>query len=251
MISANSLFHFTKSIENIQNILSNNFIPNYCLERFNNSNLSPEIAIPMVCFCDIPLSQILGHIDNYGNYAIGLKKEWAFSKGISPVFYIYNDSYTDLYLKKLIDFGSEIVNANNFHDTFEQLVFLEFICFCKKYKGNFLRGNELLDEIIFYNEREWRYVPSIQKIKELNPNLFLSKPEYSDETKKKRYNGNMKLLKLEFEPKDINYIVISNEDERLQIINLIEEIKGDKFSLNEIKRLNSKIISVEQIKNDF
>jgi hypothetical protein len=82
MISSNTLFHFTDKRENLINILENEFRPHFCLENFNffahdmNYREGFEIAIPMVCFCDIPLSQARIHMKHYGEYGIGLSKEW-------------------------------------------------------------------------------------------------------------------------------------------------------------------------------
>jgi len=101
-ISANTLFHFTKSIDNLRNILTHTFSPRYCLEHIDNiSKEAIDLAIPMVCFCDIPLSQIKDHVNTYGEYAIGLSKEWAMSNGISPVFYLHYGSLTNEMINKL------------------------------------------------------------------------------------------------------------------------------------------------------
>jgi hypothetical protein len=81
-ISSNTLFHFTDKIENVISILKEEFRPHFCLEDLNDF-VAPddrieelEHAIPMVCFCDIPLSQSMNHRKTYGNYGIGLSKEW-------------------------------------------------------------------------------------------------------------------------------------------------------------------------------
>jgi hypothetical protein len=76
-ISANTLFHFTGHLENLVSILTNEFRPHFCLEDFNTltrrykHEIDLEKAVPMVSFCDIPLSQIAFHLSIYGDYGIG------------------------------------------------------------------------------------------------------------------------------------------------------------------------------------
>ena len=78
-LSASALFHFTDTFEKLINIFKTAFRPQYCLEDWYE--IYPDLrgrlymsAVPMVCFCDIPLSQIGEHIKDYGSYAIGLSK---------------------------------------------------------------------------------------------------------------------------------------------------------------------------------
>ncbi len=113
-ISANALFHFTNSYERLISILSNNFYPRYCIEdmsiivddyedfRYN------EVAIPMVCFCDIPLSQITNHTSVYGNYGIGLTKEWGINKGLNPIMYSLNNSIATVNFKEIKNYSTEL-----------------------------------------------------------------------------------------------------------------------------------------------
>jgi hypothetical protein len=37
----------------------------------------------MVCFCDLPLSLIGKHLDEYGDFAIGLERHWGAQKRTS------------------------------------------------------------------------------------------------------------------------------------------------------------------------
>ena len=77
-LSSNVLFHFTNKMDNIISILEKGFVPHFCPEHLspNEPKLFPEIVMPMVCFCDIPLALIREHLNHYGSFGIGLKKEW-------------------------------------------------------------------------------------------------------------------------------------------------------------------------------
>lgn len=103
-ISSNSIIHYTDSLENIESILSEGFRIKYCAERLFGETTNSYAAHPMVSFCDIPLSQSHKHFKSYGNYGIGLSKEWAKEKGINPVLYIdENSSISKTFGKFLIE----------------------------------------------------------------------------------------------------------------------------------------------------
>jgi len=67
-------------------------------------------AIPMVCFCDIPLSQLVSHIDTYGKYGLGMSKEWGIKKGLNPVIYFNKNS---LLAKRLSVLTNSLISRNN------------------------------------------------------------------------------------------------------------------------------------------
>ncbi len=88
-LSSNTLIHFTANKEALKGILADNFKLKYCKEVLNWGDKSPmELYVPMVSFCDIPLSQIKEHISRYGHYGIGLTREWAVANKLNPVLYI-------------------------------------------------------------------------------------------------------------------------------------------------------------------
>jgi hypothetical protein len=99
-ISSNVLFHFTESLDNIVDILTSGFYPHYCPEYTFGplhanaacSGTPPPQAAPMVCFCDLPLSLIRSHLDRYGPFGIGLRKRWGIKNGVTPVFYLHEQS---------------------------------------------------------------------------------------------------------------------------------------------------------------
>ena len=91
MINSSSLFHFTKEFGAFKQILAEGLRFSYCYEPFGSvvakQGLDIEIkkgskileckgiAIPMICFCDIPLLRTQQHRRKYGQYMIGFEKE--------------------------------------------------------------------------------------------------------------------------------------------------------------------------------
>lgn len=92
-ISTSSIFHFTPSYTNLISILESGFNISYCLEEYDLADGTVSIGVPMVSFSDIPLSHIVYSSPSYGQYCIGLTKEWASLKKINPVLYLEPNSY--------------------------------------------------------------------------------------------------------------------------------------------------------------
>lgn len=266
-ISSKTLFHFTPKIENVIDILENEFRPHFCLEDLNI--ITPdlgfreelEFAIPMVCFCDIPLSQAKVHMETYGKYGIGLSKEWGKLNKICPVLYVHENSAIPFGVRKMLEKGVDLFLMDNVHVDMP-LTNIEYIAkivgeidriqsFIKPYEGRLWRNGKYIPDIIgkirFYDEREWRFVPELP---EDISSSRLTKAEFIDE--KKKNSANEKLREncvLKFEPLDIKYIIVDKENE---IIDIIKEIEGiEKYDDNQKKLLFSRVISSEQILEDF
>ncbi len=107
-ISVNTLFHFTKGIRRVYDILAKGYRANYCSERvpLQFFERTEQLAIPMVCFCDLPLSLIKNHIRRYGGFGMGLDKEWGFDNGISSISYIQPNAITKRKLEETLQFLS-------------------------------------------------------------------------------------------------------------------------------------------------
>lgn len=196
-----------------------------------------EVAIPMVCFCDIPLSQIRNHVNLYGNYGIGLSKQWGMGKRISPILYTYEQSKVSSILSSMkYDFSNQrkksLLTSNiesNFYD---------FIKFCKPYKGKMWKNARYTDNITFYNEREWRYVPDNFDI--------ANKEQY--EAFSEEYNRDLEKAPLIFSSSDIKYLFVKGEDD---INKIIDHIKKHRKKYTNYERLYTKILTINQIKDDF
>jgi len=245
-ISANTLFHFTQK-DSLFNILKSNFYPKYSLEDLSNAtprkSIYKEAYIPMVCFCDLLFSQIKDHIDFYGDYGIGLRKEdWGIHKGISPIVYVPSKSISAFQIQAIATVIGTKLNSTKDRKVIRQQL-QNFYKFVKPYSGTIInRKNNQLENKIFYNEREWRYVPNTFQVlpkKRANKKLLESRnAQMQDEDK------------LTFEAKDIKYIIVKYENEIPAFAEFIEN-ELIQFESLERKLLVSKLISVEQIRDDM
>lgn len=241
-ISSNSIFHFTGSKENLINILKTLFKPYYSVETYDFGEKKIKFAIPMVCFCDIPLSQIKNHLNIYGNYGIGMNRSWGIKNQMNPVLYLESNSRLSISLMKsiedLFDHKSmseyEIVNNNHFY---------EILRYIKNYEGNFVyRGKLVKKDYKYYDEKEWRYVPN-------------GIPSYYNVIKdgvKERLNRetDFENFKLHFTPDDIKYLIVESESEIDDLITQLKRVKGG-FEELKVDRLISKVLTTEQIEQDF
>ncbi len=250
VISSNALFHFTLSMEDIVSTLENGFAARFCLENYSNlfdaSGDGFSMAFPMVCFCDLPISQLRSHMDFYGSYGLGMKKEWGIKNGISPVMYMHPGSDTACYIGRLLGYVDDRADKD------EAAVFRKclrsVIRQIKLYEG-FVEKDGQQASKRFYDEREWRWVPYVTE----NDNsdlLSLSGNTYNTLQTRQAYEKPSAAARLTFEPEDIDYIIVSLESEILQVIDSVVRF-GQGFDENTVKILTTRIISAERIRSDF
>lgn len=241
-LSPSTLFHFT-SKKGLLGILKENFKIKYCLEEINHAEKPVKIAIPMVSFCDIKISEITEHIEKYGYYGIGLSKEWAIQNGLNPVVYVNTES---TFCNDLITVARKLFSDKKI-DQLERVKQANILRYIKTYEGSLTRKGKTIQKYRFADEREWRYVPNYKS----SFLAWLSLEQYSTAELKKQRNEELKNEKLTFNANDILYIIVKEEKEIDEIISHIRNVKGMNYSLNEIERLTTRILSCERIINDF
>lgn len=269
-ISSNSLFHFT-SKEFLIKILhtgfkisySGEYLPNQYsdgssgehieVKYFDNglNRTEEKVFIPMICFCDIPLNLNNLHKKEYGNYGIGLKKNWGILNGINPLFYIAKNSSVAKELTKPLQ-KTKSTNFRTLHfNTINGLIKTEEIF---DYDPNNIEiidnwGNlydiiqlntKFVSEIsrsiphsfyydkikYFYDEREWRFLPKHpyvirKRLRKHSANNDEYKQFYQDPLLDKKPNYDNLLFNFD----DIDYIIIENEIDKDEIINCLFESK--------------------------
>jgi hypothetical protein len=246
-ISTNSIIHYTKNIKSLKLILESGFKIKYCCEKIESSESGYlHTAFPIVSFCDIPLSQVKEHIKSYGNYGIGLRKEWAKSKKLSPVLYFDKDFELMNFIRK--EFSILVGKLAKKEITISDLKLLvKILAYSKNYEGDLQRKRQLIKNFRFYNEREWRFVPNETILG--SAKSFIAAKDY--ERDKNKYNDTLDHIRLNFETKDISYIIVKKESDIKNITQTIRNLFSNKCSMQEMEILLTRIITTDQILYDF
>ena len=250
MLSAASLFHFTNTLSNLCGILTDGFRVHASFERmdvvaraFGRDAEAEETGIPMVCFCDIPLSQTTDHRRRYGRYTIGMTKEWGIAKGIAPVVYTTETgplvSMFGAYATLLTAIG-----AAGHRDAAVRKAALgtaRLVYFFKPYDDVGAEGTRR-----FYDEREWRYVPE-----SIDDGPEISRQGWEDPDGRRQINAYLDgLPPLTFRSADITHIIVGAESEIPTVTAAIRQSRIlPKDDVDDI--LLTKITTADRIDTDY
>ncbi|EHR7166416.1 hypothetical protein KUK86_004591 [Vibrio parahaemolyticus] len=233
---SDNLFHFTKSLDVLKSILKNGIFPRYCLEDIKwMGGKRDYMAYPMSCFCDIPLSRISEHTNFYGRFGLGLSKDWGRKNNLNPVIYSSEDGLTQKSLKFFMghDFDDEC--SDEAHMNLYKLLALH-----KPVEGTMIIGNDVVSKE-FHLESEWRYIPEWE-IK------FIFEKVSSEELEQE--NVKLERRKLEIAPSDIRYIFVPEDGDIPNLVDFINNELGN-FSLNDLKILQTRIVSLATLNGDI
>jgi len=244
-LSSNTLIHMTSNKNSLKGILKNSFRPCYCVETLELKNHPSKFsaAYPMVCFCDIPLSEMKTHLFKYGHYGIGLRKEWGKEKQLNPVLYFDKNSVL------LNDFYSRFVEIAKDEDKYGEIgvSFMQIFSFSKNYEG---KNSKLeVENHRYSDEREWRFVPSKEELGDCPP--YIPIRDFRSDEEKFMRKLKTKNISLNFTIKDVKYIIVSKDDEIEEILALLDETFTDKKDANSLQTLKTRIITTEQILTDI
>jgi len=251
VISSNALFHFTRSMEDLVSILEDDFTARFCIENYANlfdaSDDGFTMAFPMLCFCDLPISQLRGHMDFYGSYGLGMKKEWGIKNGLNPVMYMHPGSDTAADIGRLLKYLDSRAVQND-TAVFRKCL-RSIIRQIKLYEGLIDKDGQQVSKR-FYDEREWRWVPYVTE-DENSDLLSLTKNKYNiPKARQEAYEKASAASRLAFGPDDVDYIIVAKESEITSVIEAIEKIE-QRYDGKTVKLLTTRIISAEQIRSDF
>jgi len=236
-ISSKSLFHFT-SFDNLLSILECMYFQvNYSKEQFVIRQNTLIYYVPMVCFCDIPLTQTRDHIEDYQGFAIGLTKDWGIGHGLNPVFYINQLGFT---------VTLENLDSSLQQNDFAKGAFEHTFSFMKQYKGQDLK-NSALHEKVFYNEREWRFVPYVRQFQDKVMKQIYWKDELT--SFEKDYIKGHRFFKLGFKISDIRYLITKSEKEKTDLMSFLRRRKTE--DLHILVNHTFKVLTIDEVFSDF
>ena len=251
--SANVLFQCMRELDYLKAALKNQAImPRYYPEKVDYLNISgiDKIAFPMSCFCDIHLKKLEDHMFNYGDFAIGLSKEWGITKGIQPIQYINEGSalrkdFSSVFNLALTETDEKRKEFNFYND-----YLLTSLLFMKPLEGEMptVKGDKYRN---FHDEKEWRFVPNIH---EVNTDLpLVIPPEQMNQKSIDAYSDSIQKrpeLWLKFELSKIKYIIVNDQSSKKELITFLKEHKTSE-SIDELLELSSKILVYSELKEDW
>lgn len=247
-----TIFHFTNKYCSIINILKSLYFKlSYAREHIDFGSETRDFAVPMVSFCDLRIKETLTHIEKYGNFGIGFSKEWAIKSGLNPVLYLTNNNEISenlmedlkILFKMLTRAGviDENCNSQELQKVYHR--YLNIVRFVKNYEGSLHRkGNTRFYR--FADENEWRYVLPLDFEK---LDLFI-KPATSVESSEDKLKANevIKEYNLKFSLDDIRYLIVKQDSYRDSLIDYLNSTNAVCLDF-----LKTRIVTVDQIKNDF
>lgn len=145
------------------------------------------------------------------------------------------ERFLDLH-KKNEEYDKEIFDA-----------FFNLTQYCKNYEGPLKHGKINDEKYRFYNEREWRFIPNKEMLGENKKAVLIS--EYVKD--KEKFNKTIEDIYLKFNVENISYIIVNDSDEIPEILELINKSFEDSCTAKQLKVLGTKILTVNQIFNDF
>ena len=227
--SSNVLCNYMKKQEYLNIILNNRaIIPRYVMEPIGYLNLGDlkKICFPMTCFCDIPFSKVSSHMSRYGEYGIGLDKVAVLKKyRIQPIHYMSENSpLTDDFKKAFLAFYNSEVDIDAKTEVLLDYL-LSTMVYMKPIWGQEKNKEGDLENYVYQDECEWRYIPSDNFPDDLKP-IILPQGKTSN-SMRDAYSDALKRHEdcwLKFEWRDVRYIMVPDELAVKTTISTIESL---------------------------
>ena len=221
-LSSNILWHQTKK-DGLKGIIKDKCLYlSYSLEDVKSTGYDAEFAYPMVSVCDLPLSETENYLKKYGDYTIGFSSDWGKRNHFSAVWYCDKNSLARKTIVEMLGRKIEEYKDKVDQDEYYQKI-VYILSYIKQYEGPLPRRN--YKKYRFYDERELRFVPDADKLKEIGEKPIL----WNYEAYKKAHKNSSllpKSMNVPFEWEDIKYIIVEKDGEKSEFRKLIEKCSG-------------------------
>lgn len=250
-VRPDTLFTFTTKMKYIVETLENKMVaPRYVEEDvlYLKDSRIKKLAIPMKCFCDIPLNKIEYHTEWYGSFGLAFKKEWGIKNNLQPVQYLNGKSPLAEALSKAFKVSIKGLSE----ETPQEIALKDFlanqILFSKPYTGFQKDVKGKRRKKCFGDECEWRYVPDMTEanykqcylIDHLNNNVSFR--DISNSLSKNR------LVSLPFDWNDLKYIILPKVQDLDEFQTIINNFN---YTSEEKQLLLGKVLIWETIRDDM
>jgi hypothetical protein len=253
----NILFHSILEYENLLKIIDNKgFKASYADEKIEELN----VKLLMISFSNVALFESRTQI-NYGDFALGLTREWGQESGLEPVIYTYANSVIGKsFMETMTLAGRKVVRmelleknevnssiTSDFSSVLDNSI--NMLMYLKSIKVKDKKGNEF----IAYNDREWRFV---HKHGNVNPMIFetnflTEKPNPIYEKAKSYDKPYTNEVVLPFELSDLKYIVAQKKEQKKEIFDKLCASFGKEKVLENIVNGDLEILSRDTIWNNL
>lgn len=216
------------------------------------------------------------HTGFYGEFALAFSKQWCESNNLQPINYLNsNSSYTKNFRKLL----NKLLNNNEIAEYYVDDI-LQRLSLIKPLRGEMPRVLECTNKEIkrlknYHDEQEWRYIPDTETVNQFNKDnshdiktiianpKILGRSTYPGEREidtlsNTLQNDEYSKLWLKFSYSDIRYIIVPDDQSRLDIIKSIMSLPTNSFEseddnkvLNDKYILLSKILVLSEIRKDW
>lgn len=173
-LSANILWHMTKKDAFMSILKNKQFSYSYSLERAFPVKDMKGFAFPMISMSNLPFSEIATTKWTYGDYAIGLSREWGVKNRFSPVWYCNFGSRVWLQLSKLV------YEAATRDDKGYLGMGMYLMSNVKFVQAPLISTKRKFRNYRFYDEREFRLVPFITETDKEGIPPCIPKEEYEE-----------------------------------------------------------------------
>lgn len=233
-LSSNVLWHMTKKDAFLSILKNKQFRYSYSLEKAFPVKDMKGVAFPMISMSDLPFSEIATTKWTYGDYAIGLSREWGVRNGFSPVWYCNVGSRVWLQLSKLVYEAATHDDKAYFGMGMYLMSNVKFV------QAPLISPKRKFKNYRFYDEREYRLVPFITETDKEGIPPYILEEQY--EEFKKENGSSMLDFGVAFDYSDIKYLIVNSESN-------VEEVR--KILSKEGSFSNILIVTKKDVMEDF